>query len=77
MLKTTLTVPNNFIYTLREGYWVKFCMKLIGVIFQNNYYSFIALLLNWYNNRLLPLIMQFFLIPNRIIDFMIILNTAI
>jgi hypothetical protein len=27
--------------------------------------SFIALLVNWYNNSLLPLIRQFFLIPNR------------
>jgi hypothetical protein len=30
--------------------------------------SFIALLVNWYNNRLLPLIRQFFFIPNRIIN---------
>jgi hypothetical protein len=31
--------------------------------------SFIALFVNWYNNRLLPLIRQFFLIPNRINEF--------
>jgi hypothetical protein len=32
--------------------------------------GFIALLVNWYINRLLPLIRQFFLIPNRINEFM-------
>jgi hypothetical protein len=26
--------------------------------------------MNWYNNRLLPLIRQFFLIPNRINEFL-------
>jgi hypothetical protein len=31
----------------------------------NNYISFITLPINWYNNRLLPLVRQFFLIPNR------------
>jgi hypothetical protein len=25
--------------TLREGYWIKFCMKLIAVISHDNYYS--------------------------------------
>jgi hypothetical protein len=25
--------------TLREEYWIKFCMKLIAVIFPDNYYS--------------------------------------
>jgi hypothetical protein len=33
--------------------------------------SVIALLVNWYNNRLLPLIRQSFLIPNIIIEFMV------
>jgi hypothetical protein len=32
--------------------------------------SFIALLVNWYDKRLLPLIRQFFLIPKRINEFM-------
>jgi hypothetical protein len=32
--------------------------------------SFIALLANWYNNRLLQLIRQFFLTPNKINEFM-------
>jgi hypothetical protein len=40
--------------TLREEYWIKFCTKLIAVISHD--VSFIALLVNWYNNRLLPLI---------------------
>jgi hypothetical protein len=31
-----------------------------------NTVSFISLLVNWYNKRLLPLIRQLFLIPNRI-----------
>jgi hypothetical protein len=46
----------------------EFC-RLITVIPHDNYYGFIALLVNWYNNRLLPLIRQFFLIPNRINKF--------
>jgi hypothetical protein len=25
--------------TLREGYWIKFCMKLIAVISHDNYYG--------------------------------------
>jgi hypothetical protein len=25
--------------TLREGYWIKFCMKLITLISRDNYYS--------------------------------------
>jgi hypothetical protein len=46
-------------------------MKLITVIFLNNYNSqFLALLMNWYNKRLLPLIRQVFLTPNRINNFM-------
>jgi hypothetical protein len=31
--------------------------------------SFVTLLVNWYNNRLLLLTRQFFHIPNRIIEF--------
>jgi hypothetical protein len=31
--------------------------------------SFVTLFVNWYNNRLLQLIRQFFLIPNRINEF--------
>jgi hypothetical protein len=42
-------------------------MKLIAVISHDDYYcQFYNLLVNWYNNRLLPLIRQFFLIPDRI-----------
>jgi hypothetical protein len=36
----------------------------------------IALLMNWCNNRLLPLIRQFFLIPNRINEFFACLRTT-
>jgi hypothetical protein len=58
--------------TLREGYWIQFCMKLIDTIDipQTLLVTFISLLVNWYNNGLLPLIRKFFLTPNRIIDFM-------
>jgi hypothetical protein len=46
-------------------------MKLITVTcLDNTTFSFIALFVNWYNNRLLPLIRQLFLIPNRINEFM-------
>jgi hypothetical protein len=41
-------------------------LKLITVICPDNYDSFIALSVNWYNNSLLPLLRQFFLIQNRI-----------
>jgi hypothetical protein len=44
-------------------------MKLIAVIAHNYYYSFISLLVNWYNNRFLILIRQFILIPNRTDEF--------
>jgi hypothetical protein len=48
--------------TLREGYWITFCMKVIAVISHDNYYcQFIALFVNWYNNIFLPVIRQFFL----------------
>jgi hypothetical protein len=57
--------------TLREGYWIKFCMKLLTMICLDNYCSnFITLLLNRYNSRLLPLLRQFFLIPNTINELM-------
>jgi hypothetical protein len=56
----------------REGYWIEFCMKLIAVIYHDNFYShFHRPSVNWYNNGLLPLIRQFFLIPNRIDEFMV------
>jgi hypothetical protein len=46
--------------TLREGYAIQFCVKLIAVISHDNYYSFIALFVNLYYNRHLSLIRQFF-----------------
>jgi hypothetical protein len=53
--------------TLREEYLIRFFMKLIAVIScDNTTASFIALRVNWCNNKLLPLIREFFLIPNRI-----------
>jgi hypothetical protein len=48
--------------TLREGYLIKFCMKLLAVI-SHDKSVFIALFVNWYNNRHLPMSRQFFLIP--------------
>jgi hypothetical protein len=56
---------------LEEGHSITFCMKLIAVISNDiTRASFVTLLVNWYNNRLLPLIRKFFLIPNRINQFM-------
>jgi hypothetical protein len=53
------------------GHWIKFCMKLVTVIcLGNTTVNFIALLVNWYNNELLPILRQFFLIPKRINEFM-------
>jgi hypothetical protein len=55
----------------RGGHSIKFHIKLIAVIFHDNYYSqFYHSFVNWYNNRLLPLIRQYFLIANRINEFM-------
>jgi hypothetical protein len=42
--------------TLREGYWIRMCMKLIAVVSLDNFYS--------------PLIRQFFLIANNVNEFM-------
>jgi hypothetical protein len=64
MSKPTLKIPNNLMYT-----WIM--DKLLYEADNNDIptiitaVSFITLLVNWYNNRLLPLIRQFFLIPNR------------
>jgi hypothetical protein len=46
-------------------------MKLITVMSHDNYVSLPAFF-NWYNNKLLPLIRQFFLIPNRINKFAVV-----
>lgn len=57
--------------TMREGYCTTFYKKLLAVISHDNYYiSFITLIVIWYSNTLLPLIMQFLLFPNRIGGFM-------
>jgi hypothetical protein len=38
--------------TLREGYKIKLCMKLIAVIFHDNYYNqFYGPSVKWYNNK--------------------------
>jgi hypothetical protein len=55
----------NLKYSL--GYWLIFCMMLIILISTIiTTVSFIAVLVNLYNNRLLTLIRQFILIPSRI-----------
>jgi hypothetical protein len=54
--------------TLRERYFVSFHMKLIVVIITA--VSFITLFVNWFNNTLLPLLRQFFLIENRMNNFL-------
>jgi hypothetical protein len=52
--------------TLREGYWIKFNMKLIAAIYPCNHYSpFYRPCKVVQNNRLLPLIRQLFLTPNK------------
>jgi hypothetical protein len=38
--------------TLREGYFIKFAVKLKAVISHNTYYGFIPHFVNWFNNRL-------------------------
>jgi hypothetical protein len=55
--------------TLREGYWIKFCMKLITVIFPDNYYSSVMFLVNRYSDLLVSLLRQFFIILNKINEF--------
>jgi hypothetical protein len=51
---------------LKEICWIIFCMKLVTVISLINYYRhFIALLVNSYNNILLPFLRQFFLVQNK------------
>jgi hypothetical protein len=61
-VETPPMFPNNFIYvwTLRAGYWIEFCMKLISKISHYNYYS--KFYHSWYNDRLLPLVRQFFIL---------------
>jgi len=49
----------------REKHWIKFCMKFLRVIFLDNYYSQIYYCFYKYSNRVLTLLWQFFLIPNR------------
>jgi hypothetical protein len=57
--------------TLSKGYWIKFCMKMTAVIpMLITAVSFTTLLVNCYSIRLLPLIRQVFLIPNRINELM-------
>jgi hypothetical protein len=56
--------------TTRGGYRVNFFIKFIAMISHDNYFSkFVARFVNWYNNRLLPFIRQFFLILNRFNEF--------
>jgi hypothetical protein len=52
--------------TVKGGYLIKFCMKLIAVISHDNNNNFFILPVSWYSTRLLPLNRQFFLIPNGI-----------
>jgi hypothetical protein len=63
--------PLHMGLTLREGCWIKFCTWLAEVLCLYNYCNlFFILLLEWYHDRLLPLLRQFLLIPNRINMFM-------
>jgi hypothetical protein len=73
--KPTLMIPNNFVY-IRTYSSEKDIGKVFVWSWQQWYptiittVSFIALLVNWYSNRLLPLIWQFFFISNKINHFM-------
>jgi hypothetical protein len=52
--------------TFRERYRDQFGVKLITMEYFDNYYGqFCRPSLNWYNNGLLPLLKQFYLIPKR------------
>jgi len=56
--------------TLTARCWIKFCTQLAKVICPYNYYNlFITLLIDRYSDRLLPLLRQFLVIPNRINKF--------
>ena len=57
--------------TLTAGCWTKFCSWLTKVHASIiTTISFIALLINTYRDRLLPLLRQFLLLPKRINKFM-------
>ena len=58
--------------TLTDRSWIKFCMQLLKVIHTLiiTTVCFITLCTDRYNDQLLPLLRQFFLIPNRINKFM-------
>jgi len=52
--------------TWSEECWIKFCRQLIRERFLNNYYNQSYLLfIDWYNNRFLPLLWHFLLVPYR------------
>lgn len=56
--KPALMIPIHFICIWTSS-------LAIAVISHNNLCNFTTLLLNWYNNRLIPIIRQFFIIPDR------------
>jgi hypothetical protein len=67
--KIALKIPSiSSIYKLKlEGKILdKFFMKLIAIIFHDNYYLYFIIIFSWYTNRFLPLIKQFSLIRNKI-----------
>jgi hypothetical protein len=66
------TVSSTCGLTLRVRYRIKFAMKLIAMIFRNNYYCQFYRP-SWKSGtiiRFLPLMKQFFLTPNRINEVM-------
>jgi hypothetical protein len=68
-------IANNYVLNLKRRIFDKTVYEVDSSVIPHNYYSVYLLLcvcvcVNWYNNRLLPVISQFFLIPNRINEFM-------
>jgi hypothetical protein len=58
--KPTLMIHNNlgclWFHPWEEDNWIQFWSRLMTVIFLIATVSFIAILVNWYDNRLIPLI---------------------
>jgi hypothetical protein len=72
--KTRRYIPEDGILHRKKNTFCHCILKLTAVILHDDYYShFLSssplLSLNRHNNRLIPLITQFFLIPNRINEF--------
>jgi hypothetical protein len=62
-------IPNN-IFTYRLNIERKNLDNILHASIDNTV-SFISSVLNWHNNRLLPLLRQFFRVPNKVNNFIV------